>query len=247
MRNDVPNYPAVPQSSELRLGVIWYLYPDVPKNQDNRLIKYLENLERNQIFRDCDPQLHYTLQNLVFSNTHSVVAVNQAGILPDNTLPYNKRLFFNRGEPRPGQQNQEPWIEGASNAVANADIVYVDPDNGILSPGMERRDPYSPKHVRMDELTDFANSRRKSLVIYHHLSRNSNLHRNQIHNLSQRLQHNFPHGHIWVLRNQYQGDGRAYFVVTQTKAHHWIVRRRLTSFMQSPWGEHFTEETVPRP
>ena len=52
------------------------------------------------------------------------------------------------------------------NAVAAADVVFVDPDNG-LETGVNRYSPRGPKFVYYDDLIPLAGSG-KSLIIYQH-------------------------------------------------------------------------------
>ena len=234
--------PRVSQEKRLRLGVVWYLHPDETNKGDGRYKGYLKNTKSNcKVFRKCDPGLYDILGCLVEDKDRSVVALQQGGILPDDTRYYQERLFYTRKEQRPEQSKSESWLEGAVKAIKEADIVFLNPDNGIASTGIERKTRYSPKHVYMDELKRFAKEGH-SLVIYHHLQYNKNLHNAQIQKCQERLQSKFGDASIWVLKYQSQGPGRAYFIVAHPD-HKCVIKKRLTSFSDSHWFKngHFTE------
>jgi hypothetical protein len=58
---------------------------------------------------------------------------------------------------------------GALEALGDADVVFVDPDNGIRS---SRSGTKPSKFVFLDELADYS-ARGQSLVIYHHADRSA--------------------------------------------------------------------------
>ena len=135
--------PPMADEKPLRLGVAWYLTPENVRFQNGGtvgfLVRTVANLER---FRQCDFPLYDKLEHLVISHRRNVKATRRARILPCNTL-YHETPLIN--VPR------ADWFEGALESTREADLVFVNPDNGI--------DPQDgagdSKYVYMDELRQF--------------------------------------------------------------------------------------------
>ena len=236
----------------LRLGVVWYLFPDEPPKEpgkgDGKFIDYLCHptaKERNLI--ECDPFLHDKLHKIVIDEKdRRVVRVQEkeSGILPTDTLYYDQSLSY---EPRESGDTRKlrraEWLNSALEATKEADVVFVDPDNGIAIPDngeanqairITKANPYGkrgPKYVFMDDLKRFY-CNGKSLVIYHHLARTDAV--AQINCLRKELQESLGLSHLpWALW-YHRGTARAYFIVAQ-KRHRAVLEKRLGSFADSPW------------
>ena len=225
------NYP-------LRLGVVWYLYPDESHNSDGNHTNYLDNTSANHIaYRKCDPELYEALRRVVVvKNRRYVGQVRENGILLGNTTYYERSLSYTLEASRSSRQAiRKNWFDGALQATANADIVFVDPDNGIS----ETADPLrknGPKYVFIDDLVRFA-ERGQSLVIYHHLGRRGTA-TQQIRHWAKALQLNLKLPRLpWSLWF-HRGTARAYFIAAQER-HKSILENRLTSFLRTPWRAHF--------
>ena len=246
MRSD-----AAPEDA-LRLGVVWYLFPD-GGNNDGKFTDYLCNPKpRDSKLRDCDPELYDDLYNIVVEKKdRRVVRVQESGILAENTAYYERCLSYEPGEsPSSKKLRREAWLEGALEATAKANVVFVDPDNGIAIPdkgeanqatGITKVDQYSkrgPKYVLMDDLRKLYGCG-QSLVIYHHLTRQDKAPQ-QINGLARRLQQclNLPRlpWSLWYHR----GTARVYFIVAQER-HEPIILDRLQEFKRkSCWFERQT-------
>ncbi len=209
----------------LRLGVAWYLNPDEPDKSDGGFIDY-PNL------KDCDPSLYTVLMQLVEDN-RNVAAVQKSGILPTDTLYHNQHLcypHYERGSFR--EARRKNWLVGVLENPKKADVVFVDPDNGIATLGMEKNGPLrkkSPKHVFMADLRRFFQlDRSQSLIIYHHLGRTDAV--DQIKCLSGRLRQelDLPRRQPWALW-YHRGTARVYFIIAQ-KQHEPILWDRLKDF-----------------
>ena len=230
-----PDTPTFDQS--FRLGILWYLYPNESHNDDGKYTGYLSCTSLNHSrFRACDPSLYEALRQLVVSNNRRVVGVRESEIFPDNTLYYEASLSYGPREPRRSRQAvRNSWLEGSLEATADADMVFVDPDNGIS----ETADPLlkkGPKFVYMDDLRQFAD-RGQSVVIYHHLGRRGKAPQ-QIEYWVKALQSNLNLSRLpWALW-YHRGTARAYFIVAQER-HRAILENQLASFLDSPWSKHF--------
>ncbi len=233
-----------PPAPAIRLGVVWYLYPDESHNADGKYTGYLAGTSRNHAaFRVCDPDLYDSLRSLVEANQRNIVAVQQCGILPADTMYYEPSLSYPLGTPRSLRQAARTnWFEGALEATFGADVVFVDPDNSVSDPdsgisaSVDRLRKTGPKYVFMDDLRRFA-ARGQSMVIYHHLGRRGKA-AEQIGRVAESLKSSFDLPRLpWSLRYR-RGTARAYFIVPQER-HESILERRLASLLDSAWKSHF--------
>ena len=221
----------------LRLGVVWYLHPDETHNSDGRHTGYLSTSSKGYLaLRDCDPILHDALSQLVRGNTRDVSRIRDCGILPEDTTYYEKSLQYTRSASRSSRiAVRQNWLDGALEATQEADLVFVDPDNGIT----ENVDPFrknGPKYVYLDDLRLFKD-RDQSLVVYHHLGRRGTA-VEQIMRVANTLQAklNLPQ-HPLSLRFR-RGSARAYFVVSQPQ-HDATLQHRITDLLHTGWASHF--------
>ena len=166
----------------------------------------------------------------------NIASVRRSGILPTDTLYYERPLSYPRQMKRLQRQSlRESWIQGALKATEEADLVFLDPDNGIAGRVLPWRKK-GPKYVFMDDLSRFYN-RGQSVIIYHHLGRHKSA-VNQINHLSTALQtHLSLPGPPIPLRYR-RGTSRVYFIVCQDK-HRSELQARIAAFFQTPWQNHF--------
>ncbi len=194
----------------LRLGVAWYLNDSPGAGGDMTSYPDLE---------ECDSRLYEVLQNLIAPENRKVTKVENSGMLPDDTLYHNALLISNA---------RTRWFKGVLKETEGADVVFLDPDNGIASP----KTPFgSLKHVLPYEL-DLFYERGQSLIIYHHLARANAV--TQIKGLSERLRRELGlHRRPRAFRYR-RGTARVYFIVPH-KNHRPQLENWIRSFNNSPW------------
>ena len=221
----------------LRLGIVWYLYPNESHNADGKHIDYLSYTSANHAkFRACDPPLYESLRRLVAANNRHVGGVRESEIFPDDTLYYESSLSYGPRESRLSRQAiRGDWFDRSLQATAGADVLFVDPDNGI-SETMDPLRKNGPKFVYIDDLCQFA-GRGQSLVIYHHLGRRGTA-TQQIRYWAKVLQSNLGMSHLPCSLWYHRGTARAYFIVAQER-HRSVLENRLASFLGRPWSMHF--------
>jgi len=146
---------------DLRLGVHWYLNTDEEGNTDGKFTEYRH-------LSSCDPPLFEALQNLVRDGRRSVAEVERARILPANTLfyslPFSSRDSFGRASRRAA------WNARALEVLAEADLVFMDPDNGLTRRPASLMGAAAAKYVSPEEVGPYFR-RGNSLIIYHHQTR----------------------------------------------------------------------------
>jgi hypothetical protein len=120
----------------LRLGVVWYLVPDESHNEDGKHTKYLNGSPR---FRNCDPELYDGLRDLLTDghgrlifDRRRVAIVEGSGLFPFGTVFFSDPLQYRRGALSKDRLSiRADWLARALRATAEADVVFVDPDNGL--------------------------------------------------------------------------------------------------------------------
>ena len=230
-------YPAKPDSQCLLLGIAWYLFPDESHNADGKFVGYLNPIRSNRTkFRACDPQLYDELRNLVDAGNRDVSAIRQSGILPQDTSYHENSLSYVSGESRPARQvAREEWLDEALAKTSAAEIVYLDPDNGI-SATVDRYRKTGPKYVYLDDLEKFA-QRGQSTVIYHHLSRQGTA-QQQIALVSSYLLDSLKLAEPPKALRYRRGTARVFFLIAQPD-HRPLIEKNLSLFLRSPWQQHF--------
>lgn len=234
--------------SKNRIGIIWYLFPNESHNDDGGHIIYLTNREG---FRDCDYDLCEKLSAIVHGN-RSVAAIEEARLLPTNTVYFSDRLDFHLNYPSQCQKDKQEretkrkqWLERAVLRVSKCNVIFLDPDNGLQIPSCSKISQIrSGKFSYYSEISELAKGK-DTTVIYHHLNRNST-HENQIHKKADELRkHINPTGTIFVLR-YWPYSPRAYFILT-TRSEENRIRESLLSFVDGSsgwcWDSYYDEMT----
>ena len=221
----------------LRLGLVWYMHHDERQGADGKHITYLTPTDKNEkLFGACDPDLWKMLGEFVREGRRCVRHVQEAGILPPGTLYYDATLHYPTAMPRPDRErNRELWFAEALQATAGADLVCVDPDNGIAKPDMmyQRR---GPKYTYISDLQEFW-ERGQSLVVYQHLGHAASA-EVQIAEKVAMLRGGLDVEPI-PLRFR-RGSSRVFFVLPQP-GHRERIDARLDRMLAGPWGQqgHF--------
>ena len=202
-----------------RLGVVWYLSDATEHNNDGKHDGYLKRgtLRERQSFRECDPELYDRMRDIREKSKLDLEMVQDGSVLPKSTRFHAEPLPVFRGrvvtpdEYASRWTRRQRWHEAALRKVAQASLVFTDPDNGINfrnEPEIKRTKP-SHKHSYWYELTDYL-QRGQSVVAYHHLGRQKGGHEVHIRDCLAKIGRA---GHeAWAVHYR-RGTGRAYFVI----------------------------------
>ena len=222
-----------------RLAVIWCLYPDETHNSDGKYVGYLTEPVGNEALRRCDPGLYEALREIVVTGNRRVSSITDADLLPPDTIYYDRILYYPKGSSRAWRQDaHDEWVNESLSCSADADIVFIDPDNGIAN-GSLHFGLMAPKYTFVEDVCRYF-ERGQSLVIYHHLSRQAKG-PEQIRAMATRLQAEMGlDGLPWALW-YHRGSARCYFIIAQGE-HEVDIRRRVCYLLDSTWRTHF--ETV---
>jgi hypothetical protein len=221
-------------ASDLRLGIVWYLFQNETHNSDGRHIGYL----RKQVFSSLDPHLHQVLEKLVSTGTRSVKAVAKSGIFPKTTIYFDAPISgsFHRQSSRQVRELQRSaWLQKAIAATANCDLIFFDPDNGLETPSVGRYSPKGGKYVFWDELSSFWESG-QSLLVYHHLNRTASVVK-QTEILQEKFAAKFPDAGLirhFLFR---RGSCRHFWLIAQDR-HTPYYQTAVERIFHSDWREY---------
>ena len=152
------------------LGVAWWLFPDETHNEDGRHISYLSRPDQ---WRHFDPDLFDALRRIVSSGQRNVHALEMAGVLPAATFASE---FIPTGAPVALRvQARSDWLDSVKRNLDAADLLFIDPDNGLEPTGYRPSAVKSGKSITLRELRSLVRPERP-LIVYHHQSRRSGGH-----------------------------------------------------------------------
>ena len=211
---------------DLTLGVVWCINPCEQPNRDGSLIAYLSDEHDKAGLRICDPTLHLTLRQIITGGNRSVAAVQQSRLFTTGTVFFEEPIPCDAGD-------RKAWIRDALFATRGAQVVFFDPDNGLMTSGMASRAQF-PKYISSSELEPFL-SRGQSIVVYQHQTRKGDLSR-QIARGFDLLASSWRR-HMWAVSFHRQ-QVRIYFIVPSASLVH-VIGERLVELQMSPWRAHF--------
>lgn len=214
-------------ANRLRVGVNWYLVADEAHNDDGKHIGYLTDAK----FLGCDDELLGKLGVMVYSDQRSIPMLESLNLIPDATY-YHEELTW---QPVDHQWIRAKWHEASLKVLDTCDIVFMDPDNGLIPPSVSKGGRKSIKYVRHEEIVDFFQAGH-SVVFYNHRSRMSEqayLERFRAFFSSPELHNGVPFGIKYV-----RGTIRDYFFLVQP--YHVVqVEKALESMLGRTWSRHF--------
>ncbi|MEI5668145.1 hypothetical protein WBO78_23915 [Bosea sp. CCNWLW174] len=173
--------------SGLRLGVCWMLTPNDERSDGNKL-GYLDQSRQER----HDPELFALLRRVRSEpDARRLIRIEGSEILPG-------AVFVNTTVPEPLFERQL-WFKQASAALADTDLIFFDPDNGIeVSLAKGRKG--SSKYVYHDELAATYRAGH-SLLVYQHFPRKER--ESFIRNVADDLRHVAPDAEIWAVRTSH--------------------------------------------
>ncbi len=215
-------------NSGLKIGINWYFTfkPEEHRNADGKHISYL----KKKPFQDCDDELLSVLRGIVEGN-RSVAAIEGAALLP-NAQYFSAPLKPVR-EPTP---SRERWLSNSIEALAESDIIFCDPDNGLLVKSVSQRSSKADKYVAESDLV-FYYLTGKSIIFYNHRSRE------EIQTYLKRFEslrrQNELKGAKWMGLTFRRGSTRDYIFILQPN-HKEQINGAIEMMLQGNWNKHFS-------
>ena len=150
------------QTHGLSVGVNWYK-TDAPESEKNSDGSYKQDDGKYAVpdrYRCCDQILAENLLDIFHGNNRSISVLEEANLIP-GAIYYNEPVTVN---------NRAAWHKTALKKLRSADIVFLDPDNGMLIKSIGKGSIRSVKYTFYEEVHDYINQSH-SVLVYNHRSR----------------------------------------------------------------------------
>lgn len=174
--------------SGLRLGVCWMLTPNDSRSDGNKL-GYLDQPHQER----HDPKLFALLRRVRNEpDARRLILIEGSEIL-------SRAVFVNTLVPETLFERQL-WFKQASSALADTDLVFFDPDNGIEVGSVAKGRRNSSKYVYHGELAA-TYSAGHSLLVYQHFQRKER--ESFIRDVAGDLRRGAADAEIWAIRTSH--------------------------------------------
>lgn len=224
--NGVPD-----QTDKLRLGINWYLAisseVDKPSNNDGNKRHHVSSGDK---FRSIDSPLWDRLIKFQNESHHSIHKLETSNVLPDDTLYHSEPLSLSGCSSKDHKLRfRNEWVNRGVDALDAADIVFLDPDNG-LSGSVERHHKTGPKFVYYDELEPFI-QREQTVVVIQFMGHQKGGVPALVKTVASRVRTNLDYkGNLDGVCFR-SGKVILYFILSAEK-HHRIIHQRLNRFLE---------------
>jgi hypothetical protein len=135
--------------ADLRLGVFWYLTTHADSNKP--LVSYLS---RPDTYRACDDALFETLRRLHNEKGDALTLedIERGNVLPGNTVFYGRPLSTTAIERTARRAARQRWFEDGCALTRDCDLIFLDPDTGLLPPGRKAENADGEEYAMLDEI-----------------------------------------------------------------------------------------------
>ena len=146
----------------LTIGVNWYHVENETNSKDGGITEY-------GLYRECDPELFDKLQIIAGADkdNRTIRALENAKIL--DAEYYSEVLSFTYANKQERQMIREKWLHDALVKLSGCQIIFVDPDNGIMTK-TAKGSKKSNKYVCVKELRDYYKAG-ATVIYYQHQAR----------------------------------------------------------------------------
>ena len=173
----------------------------------------------------CDPELAKVLLNISEKETRSIGDIQNADLIPDAVYYAENVSVKNRAE----------WHNSALIKIANADVVFLDPDNGLLVKSVGKKSKQSVKYAFYEEVADYV-SRGQSVIVYNHRCRkNAKDYFGEI--LIKLRESDVLCGKEIRAITFPRYSVRDYFIICANNDHCLKIEKALNNLIESLWGE----------
>lgn len=158
-------------NGSVRLSINWFSVTREEKQRgDGRYIGYLNDENKDsKKYAACFRDLYNKLKGIV-DGRRSIKEIENGLILPKETIFYSKPLPYSSVNPSEREEERKNWFKESLSQLKSADIIFLDPDNGIQTDKVRKTQIKAIKYVFKDEIKEYYELG-KSLIIYNHRDR----------------------------------------------------------------------------
>lgn len=222
---------------DFRLGVNWYRTdpPDSEIDRTTGLFRQQDGKFRIPTGCEvCDPPLARALQSIsdLDGPARSIAALEAAALLdPARVVYYHEPIC---------RTDRGRWHQDAIKALEGCDLVFLDPDNGLIPPSVGPGSARSVKYVLDHELLAYLSDKR-SVVLYQHRPRRKQP--EYFRRMAARLPRS-PAGCPTYVLTSHKGTVRDYFLIPANDCAARRFGHALARLTASPWGMLCRDETA---
>ena len=213
------------EKTGFRIGINWYkvLPPSSEYRKDGSFMSADGRHKIKEKYCPCDEVLAKKLFAISESDSRSIDALENAMLLKSAT-------YFHDTVP---VDCREQWHRKALDVLTNCDLVFLDPDNGLLVRSVKEGSPKSVKYVFDRELSEYI-KRGQSVVLYNHRPRKQ---RDQYFaEMSERMIA-ASMGNPFMAVTFPKGSVRDYFLIPANDDHSRRIKTALTELVSGQWGQ----------
>jgi hypothetical protein len=195
---------------DIQIGVCWMLTPSDGR-PDGGKIQYLDDPSR---YRSYDPDLFDLLRSVIATlDKRHLAFIEASGIVPG--ARYFDEIIPDDAEGR------SAFFRAAMAKLAQSDLIFFDPDNGLDVPSKAKGKRNSSKFIYRDEVTTVFN-KGKSVLIYQHFTREERS--RFVERIGRSLKDLMPDASIWAFRTAH-----VVFLFVINPKHAPIFKRRAAA------------------
>lgn len=214
------------QAHGFTVGVNWYRVqtPDIEMKQDGTFKHDDGKFLIPDSISECDSILARELTGIAKGN-RSVVAIQNAALIP-NAVYYDEYLTVD---------GRTKWHEQAKKLFADVNLVFMDPDNGLLVKSVGKKSARSVKYAFYEEVEDYIDSG-KSVLVYNHRCRKPE--RKYFGDIEFKLQESLKVCRYMLQEITFpKGTIRDYFAIPACKEHYEMFHDAFADMKNSMWGK----------
>ena len=209
------------------IGINWYKtdFLNAEKNSDGTFKKNDGKYQIPENLYQCDPELAMKLSEIYCSKKRSIDALEKADLIPE-AIYYNKSITI-------AERNN--WHQKALKKLKPADIVFLDPDNGLLVKSVTKSSQRSVKYTFYEEVRDYL-AQGQSVLVYNHRCRKPE--EQYFQEICERVQSSAGIDHNDILKITFpKYTVRDYIAIPVTKEHSKRIMQAFTEMEQGIWGK----------
>ena len=215
------------QRTGLSIGINWYKTEPTKQeyHQDGRFRQEDGKYRIPPQLAECDPELAGILLDISAKESRSIKDIQKARLIP-NAEYYDKEISI---------EQRGKWHGMALKKLANANVVFLDPDNGMLVKSVRKNAEQSVKYTFYEEVEDYV-GRGQSVIVYNHRSRKkAETYFREICDRFREMEAIQDKAINAITFPRY--TVRDYFIISANDKHGLKIQEALNQLLKSTWGE----------
>lgn len=215
------------QLQGLSVGVNWYRVDalDSEKNKDGSFRQKDGKYLISDKLKVCDQSLAERLMTIADGQDRSIIGLEKEGLIPGAVYYHEKVTVSGRTE----------WHSGGLEKLKGAQIVFLDPDNGLLVKSVGKGSARSVKYTFYEEVRDYI-GQNQSVLVYNHRCRKPK--KQYFQNICEKLQAFTDVSESQILKITFpKGSVKDYLFIPASNEHYEKVKAAFLMIEQSIWGQ----------